>query len=134
MAEYIDKEKLIEKLKDDINRCYMLGIGAVGPISDLIDTVNEQPIVELKESETGIFDKKVLKSLEIDLEKKIFKVNGEDFGKKCCEYDIFITHKNDEISVRFNRHGSIVFENIYNANTGELKNARSKNNGNDKKV
>ena len=76
----------------------------------------------------NIFDKKVLKTLEIDLEKKIFKVNGEDFGKYCYEYDIFITHKNNEISVQFNRHGRIVFENIYNANTCEIKNSRSKNN------
>lgn len=48
MSEYICREKLIEKLNDDINRCYMLGIGCVGPIADLIDTVNEQPSVDVR--------------------------------------------------------------------------------------
>lgn len=32
-----------------------------------------------------------LKTVEIDVEKKIFKVNGEDFGKGCNELAIFCT-------------------------------------------
>lgn len=38
--------------------------------------------------ERKIFTPHELKTIEIDVEKKIFKVNGEDFGKNCTGFSI----------------------------------------------
>lgn len=38
--------------------------------------------------EKKIFVPHELKSIEIDVEKKIFRVNGEDFGKNCDGFSI----------------------------------------------
>lgn len=38
--------------------------------------------------EKKIFVPHELKTIEIDVEKKIFRVNGEDFGKGCTEFSI----------------------------------------------
>lgn len=35
-----------------------------------------------------IFTPHELKTIEVDVEKKIFKVNGEDFGKNCTGFTI----------------------------------------------
>lgn len=35
-----------------------------------------------------IFTPHELKTIEVDVEKKIFKVNGEDFGKDCTGFSI----------------------------------------------
>lgn len=35
-----------------------------------------------------IFTPHELKTIEVDVEKKIFKVNGEDFGKNCTGFSI----------------------------------------------
>lgn len=41
-----------------------------------------------KTEERKIFIPHELKTIEIDVEKKIFRVNGEDFGKSCTEFSI----------------------------------------------
>lgn len=38
--------------------------------------------------EKKIFVPHELKTIEIDVEKKIFRVNGEDFGKDCTRFSI----------------------------------------------
>ena len=60
-----------------------------------------------------------LKSIEIIPEKKIFKVNGEDFGKYCWNYDIVIAHDNQNITVTLRRHGITKFISQFNAKTGK---------------
>ncbi len=68
-----------------------------------------------------MFEIQVFESLEINPAKKIFKINGEDFGKYCEHYDIEIYQENREISVTFRRHGTISFINTYDAATGKIK-------------
>lgn len=46
-----------------------------------------------------IFVPHELKTIEVDVEKKIFKVNGEDFGYGCTEFSITCTGYR-EFSVR----------------------------------
>ncbi len=60
-----------------------------------------------------------LESIEIVPEKKIFKVNGEDFGKYCRNYDIVIAHENQDIIVTLRRHGITKFVSNFNAKTGK---------------
>lgn len=38
--------------------------------------------------EKKIFTPQKLKTIEIDVEKKIFRVNGEDFGKDCTSFSL----------------------------------------------
>lgn len=40
-----------------------------------------------------------LKTMEIDVEKKIFNINGEPFGKGCTSFSIFCRPKEFEIHV-----------------------------------
>lgn len=68
-----------------------------------------------------MFEEQVFKSLEINPSKKIFKINGEDFGKYCNKYDIEIYQENAEIVVVFRRHGITKFVNKYDARTGKIK-------------
>lgn len=53
MHEYIDREKIIKKLNDDIDRCYMLGVDGVGLITDLIDTIKKQHTADVQEVKHG---------------------------------------------------------------------------------
>lgn len=47
--------------------------------------------------ERKIFVPQELKTIEIDVEKKIFRVNGEDFGKRCTGFSIDCrTSRSDE--------------------------------------
>lgn len=39
-------------------------------------------------AENKIFTPHELKTIEVDVEKKIFRVNGEDFGKNCTGFSI----------------------------------------------
>lgn len=39
-------------------------------------------------ADNKIFTPHELKTIEVDVEKKIFKVNGEDFGKNCSGFSI----------------------------------------------
>ena len=45
--------------------------------------------------EKKIFAPHELKTVEIDVEKKIFRVNGEDFGKNCDEFYISCSTKSN---------------------------------------
>lgn len=45
--------------------------------------------------ENKIFVPHELKSVEIDVEKKIFRVNGEDFGKNCDHFTISCSSERD---------------------------------------
>ncbi len=60
-----------------------------------------------------------LKSIEIIPEKKIFKVNGEDFGKYCESYCIEIYQENREISIILKRCGMTKFISKFNADNGK---------------
>lgn len=42
---------------------------------------------------SGIFTPHELKTIEVDVEKKIFRVNGEDFGERCTEFSISCSAK-----------------------------------------
>ncbi len=42
-----------------------------------------------------IFVPHELKTIEIDVEKKIFRVNGEEFGKDCDHFAIFCSSQNN---------------------------------------
>ena len=68
-----------------------------------------------------MFEIQTLESLEINPSKKIFKINGEDFGKHCHRYDIEIYHEHDEVVISFHRHGTTVFKNTFDADTGKIK-------------
>lgn len=72
-----------------------------------------------------VFEEQVFESLEINPSKKIFKINGEDFGKRCYKYDISICQREGEIIVSFYRYGATVFESRYNAMTGKIKKSAS---------
>lgn len=50
-----------------------------------------------------------LKSIEIIPEKKIFKVNGKDFGKYCERYEIAIYQDTRVMRVVLRRHGETKF-------------------------
>lgn len=45
--------------------------------------------------EGKIFIPHELKTIEIDAEKKVFRVNGEDFGKECTGFTIHCNRYND---------------------------------------
>lgn len=45
--------------------------------------------------ENKIFVPHELKTIEIDVEKKIFRVNGEDFGKRCTGFSIWCDSSKD---------------------------------------
>ena len=68
-----------------------------------------------------MFETQVFESLEINTSKKIFKINGEDFGKYCDKYNIEIYQENAQIVVIFRRHGVTKFVNKYDARTGKIK-------------
>lgn len=77
---------------------------------------------EKTNNSTGLFGVHELYSLEINPSENIFKVNGEDFGNRCWEYEIKICQKDGEICVSFYRDGRTRFKNTYNVRTGGLKN------------
>lgn len=51
--------------------------------------------------ENKIFVPHELKTIEIDVEKKIFRVNGEDFGKRCDEFYISCSTQRDREPTEF---------------------------------
>lgn len=62
------------------------------------------------------------KSLEINPSEKIFKINGQDFGKYCEKYEVHIYQtSNNDLKIKFVRHGKTVFENYFNPKTSENK-------------
>lgn len=54
-----------------------------------------------------------LKTIEIDTEKKIFKVNGEDFGERCTGFYI---HGDavEGFNVRMNVNTGVLYDSKYN--------------------
>lgn len=45
----IDRAALVQEVNRDIDRCYTLGIGAVGPLSNFLDQIQRQPTVDAVE-------------------------------------------------------------------------------------
>lgn len=63
--------------------------------------------------ERKIFVPHELKTIEIDVEKKIFRVNGEDFGKDCDEFSISCPARNcnEWFKVSMRVHSNVKFAN-----------------------
>lgn len=59
-----------------------------------------------------------LKTIEVDVEKKIFRVNGEDFGKG-CDYFSISCDANNGWMLRMDIHSNIVLEE-FSRDTGTL--------------
>ena len=55
-----------------------------------------------------IFVPHELKTIEVDAEKKIFRVNGEDFGKDCTGFTI-TCRRYDDFDVRIEVDTTVVF-------------------------
>lgn len=57
-----------------------------------------------------------LKTIEVDVEKKIFRVNGEDFGKNCTGFSISgaVGDFNEWFDITMNVTSDIVFGSKYN--------------------
>ena len=68
-----------------------------------------------------VFSPRELKTIEIDAEKKIFKINGEEFGRDCTGFTISCTP--DQWSIRAEIETSIVFT-TYDSR-GDKKETRS---------
>ena len=47
--DLIDRAALVQEVNRDIDRCYALGIGAVGPLSNFLDQIQRQPTVDTVE-------------------------------------------------------------------------------------
>ena len=74
----------------------------------------------------NVFIPHELKTVEIDTEKKIFRINGEDFGKgctgftiTCCDHDCFDIRVEVETTVRFVsiKNGECVADRQYTTTT-----------------
>lgn len=63
-----------------------------------------------------IFVPHELKTIEVDVEKKIFRVNGEDFGKHCTGFSISgaVGDFNQWFDITMNVSNDIVFGSKYN--------------------
>lgn len=46
----IDSELLVQKVKADIDRCYMMRIGAVGPLVRFLEQIEECPVLDVREN------------------------------------------------------------------------------------
>lgn len=60
-----------------------------------------------------IFIPHELKTLEVDTEKRIFKINGEDFGKGCTGFQI-ICNRYDSFDIRVEVDTKVRFASIKN--------------------
>ena len=67
-----------------------------------------------------IFVPRELKTIEVDTENKIFRINGEDFGKDCTGFSI-TCHKYDSFDIRVEVDTKVCFVSIRN---GECVDAR----------
>lgn len=54
-----------------------------------------------------------LKTIEVDTEKKIFRVNGEDFGRECTGFSI-TCHRYDSFDIRIEVDAKVRFVSIRN--------------------
>ena len=81
-----------------------------------------------------IFVPRELKTIEVDTENKIFRINGEDFGKDCTGFSI-TCHKYDSFDIRVEvdtkvcfvsiRNGECVDDRQYTTNTPHFSDASS---------
>ena len=53
----IDADRLKELVNADINRCYMLRIGSVGPLSHFLDQIDSLPSISLDEIAEAVDEK-----------------------------------------------------------------------------
>ena len=60
-----------------------------------------------------IFIPHKLKKIEVDTEKKFFRINGEDFGKGCTGFSI-TCHKYDSFDIRVEVDTTVRFVSIKN--------------------
>lgn len=58
-----------------------------------------------------IFVPHELKTIEVDTEKKIFRVNGEDFGRDCTGFTI-TCHRHDSFDIRVEVDATVRFVSI----------------------
>lgn len=65
-----------------------------------------------------VFIPRELKTLEIDTEKKIFRINGEDFGKGCTGFTI-TCHKYDSFDIRVEIDTTVKYAAIRNGKVAE---------------
>lgn len=63
-----------------------------------------------------------LKTIEVDVEKKIFRINGEDFGEGCQEFTI--TCNPDEWNITMQMTQELIFY-TYD-NNGDIKECHTK--------
>lgn len=74
------------------------------PLLDFTEFPRDHLYLERKDKmeNSKIFIPHELKTVEIDVEKKIFRVNGEDFGKNCKAFAIWGSSDNDSSKDWFN--------------------------------
>ena len=65
-----------------------------------------------------IFVPHELKTIEVDAEKKIFRINGEDFGKGCTGFSI-TCHKYDSFDIRVEIDTTVRYVTIKNGMVAE---------------
>lgn len=65
--------------------------------------------------DSKIFTPHELKTIEVDVEKKIFRVNGEDFGKGCSGFSISCnTGDRDKwFDIQMRTFGEVLFHSTY---------------------
>lgn len=82
-------------------------------------------------ADNKIFVPHELKTVEIDVEKKIFRVNGEDFGKDCTDFSISCEAGNPDgwFKVYMRAHTDVKFAN-YNFDGEKIKEGEYQTKGN----
>lgn len=68
----------------------------------------------------GIFLPHELKTIEVDTEKKIFKINGEDFGKGCTGFSI-TCHSYNSFDIRVEIETTVKYVSIRNGKVADEK-------------
>ena len=67
-----------------------------------------------------VFIPHALKTIEVDTEKKIFRINGEDFGKGCTGFSI-TCHRYDSFDVRVEVETTVKYVTIRNGKVADEK-------------
>lgn len=76
-----------------------------------------------------IFTPHELKTIEVDVEKKIFRVNGEDFGHGCTEFEIRCSAGKDDFFKVNMRVGTTVNFSSYDRNGNKRSDRTIERNG-----
>lgn len=58
-----------------------------------------------------IFIPHELKTIEVNTEKKVFKINGEEFGRDCTGFTI-VCHKHDSFDIRVEVNATVRYVSI----------------------